>query len=110
MGKFATYRKRGGTAPRVGVLPPPPAPVLAVVGPNVVQTTSGLGSPGGQVQLEFAPTVDGPWGLYGNLAYSSPFVWAATDDVQGSAFRCFEIGQGVHYSGVSPASAVLDFT
>ena len=108
MGKWSTYRKRG--APVVAILlRPPPTPRLEVLIGNVVQTTTGLGSPGGKCLLYESYDGGTIWTEADNVGYLSPYDWGDIAAYEGIMIKAAEVGHGVNYNGASEWSTILDF-
>jgi hypothetical protein len=82
--------------------------VLTVEDGEIIQTTQGVGSPGGLVKLYFSVTETGPWFLGDSTVFESPKNWGATGDYDPDFYACTEVGNGITYEGQSPLSNVIE--
>jgi hypothetical protein len=105
MGKYSTYRKRGGsTAPLL--LPPPPAPILTDTDGYLHQRAEGEADPGGSIWLQNAEFEEGPWSPYGSDAWASDYNWGELAGLPTGFYRAMESGNGIIYSGMSAPSNI----
>jgi hypothetical protein len=107
MGKWATYRKRGGSTGSTVALTSPPVPSLYIEGGLIKQSARGGDDTGGQIRLQQSDDGNDPWYQVDSGAWVATKTWGTVVQYFGYWLRCYEIGNGIAYAGNSPYSAVL---
>lgn len=106
MGKWSTYRKRGGSTAPVALGPPPP-PVLYFDDPDMHAQATGGDDTGGSFQSFHSVNEGGPWFPFDNEPWG-PDVFFGESPLPGlNYYRAKEVGNGTAYVGDSDWSNVL---
>lgn len=109
MGRWAQARRRASLLPTQPALGPPPAPVLAVVGSDVVQTAQGADDLDGSVRLEYSEGEEIPFQEWDNHQWNRVHNWGPAENFGGYRLRAIQVGGGSAYVGESEPSNILDF-
>ena len=98
MGKWSTYRKRGGSRP-APALPPPPAPTLYEDQTRVIQESVAPTNVGGLLELWTFETGVGPWTLWSEVPWVDVKDWGSAAYFSGYILRGREIGNEIAWQG-----------
>jgi hypothetical protein len=109
MGKWSTYRKRGGSTGPVA-LGVPPAPYLFVELGDFASHSFSPTNVGGTISLESSESAFPPWAPVNTLPWSIDVTWGEEGDFEGFYYRAYETGNGINYVGNSAYSAIFDLT
>jgi hypothetical protein len=108
MGKYATYRLRGGGQPLTAPLDPPPAPTLDGIDDELVQLSGAVSDVGGIINLEYSFTGVGGWVLVGDVPWEGSHGWGNLDSLDEGFYRAWEVGNGADYAGTSEKSETFE--
>jgi hypothetical protein len=104
MGRWAQARRRGkanNVMPGVG---PPPAPMLAIDGSDLVQTANGAADTGGLCRLYYRVSPASVRALVQEAPWVAVQVYADGAEGPVGFYNATEVGNGLAYSGESPES------
>ena len=104
MGKYATYRKRGGGGSSVTALGPPPAPNLEDADGALIVTPNTTEWPGGQFTLYYSLAGIDPWLFTDNSEAEPIHNWGEISAFESGFYRATETGNGVDFLGESAPS------
>jgi hypothetical protein len=111
MGRWAQAKRRGGHAAQPSAPTAPPAPLLSIVGPNLVQTAQGAADPGGTVELWMSETEVGGYGqISGPNPWAAVYSWGPWAGYPEGFYYVKETGNGTVYVGTSLPSNILQQT
>jgi hypothetical protein len=107
MGKYATYRLRGGGQSLWPPLGPPPAPSLEIAEDELLQTSNTANNDDGLSSLYYS--VDGlfNWTFQQSVAWSITISWGQTDNLDEGYYRVTETGNHIDYEGQSAPSNTI---
>jgi len=110
MGKYATYRMRGGGQSLLPPLGPPPAPLCFIDLLNLYSLSTSVDNTGGMSQLWYS--IDGlvEYAVYASEGWCTPIDWGYTESFPEGYYKSNELGNEVDYSGSSPFSEIVQLT
>jgi hypothetical protein len=99
MGKYATYRLRGGGGPAPSGLPAPPPGVIEDYENELFSTSSCVDNPAGFVELWYS--IDGMFGWTLELTrdWEPNVIWGVSADFDEGTYKSRDIGNGIDYEG-----------
>jgi len=108
MGKYATYRMRGGGQPLTRPLGPPEPPVMSEVDSELAQTSASASNVGGLLTLQFSTDGLPPWDLEDTAPWTPVKDWGSILALPAGFYRAFEEGNGIDYLGTSDKSNTFE--
>ena len=104
MGKYATYRLRGGGQSLVPPIGPPPAPTIVVSAGELFSVEAAVDNYGGTGDLYFSNDGVSPYGFLVSEEWAPTILWGGTGDFSDGFYKSLTVGNGTNYLGESELS------
>jgi hypothetical protein len=108
MGKYAMYRRRGGSQETTPPLDPPPQPLLSNIGGTLVLTSYATGNTGGTQRFYSSEDEGDTWELWDTATWQVSTTWGLASVWTGKWVKITDGGNGVQWAAVNTPSNILE--